>query len=136
VRPLAAVLVVLALAAGIASGSPNVTGPIYLTGITLEHRGGAVSSWYWSLKSVRRRTGAFGYAVLACVAVSRRTTLRQCTGTFVLPRGRLSVAGTFLYQQIFTLAVTGGTATYSRASGVLSARQLGAGAFEFIFSLS
>jgi len=128
----------LALITGLASSGgavPNVSGPIALTGITTEHHPGSTETWYWSLKSIRRRAGAFGYAVMACISVSRKTTLRQCTGTFVLPRGRLSIAGTFLYDSIFMLAVTGGTADYTKASGVLSARQLGANVFEFIFSL-
>jgi hypothetical protein len=49
---------------------------------------------------------------------------RICTGTFVLPRGKIVVAGTILYRELFDLAVIGGTELYENARGTLTVTSL------------
>ncbi|MER3408844.1 MAG: hypothetical protein C4305_06260 [Thermoleophilia bacterium] len=66
---------------------------------------------------------AIGHGELVCTHVTR--SLRVCTGTYVLPKGKLVVGGTVLYRQLFQLAVLGGTGLYDNVSGTLTATLLG-----------
>lgn len=43
----------------------------------------------------------------------------QCVGTFVLPKGKIMVAGTRHSQQYFVFAIVGGTGIYTGAGGTL-----------------
>ena len=45
---------------------------------------------------------------------------RVCSGSFVLPRGRIVVGGTIIYRQLYQLAVLGGTEVYDGAHGTLT----------------
>lgn len=64
-----------------------------------------------------------GYGQVACVYVD--DLVRQCTGTYILPRGRVSVGGELSSRQKFRLIIVGGTGAYAGASGELTA--VGAG---------
>lgn len=110
--------------------APPVSGPISLVGTVQEHHETIGTSrfpdretWYLSLASARRKNGLFGYGLLACSFISRKTTVRQCSGTLSLPRGKIIVAGSFLYPILFQLAVVGGTDTYVNVSGSMQMRQ-------------
>ena len=105
------------------------SGPISLVGTVVEHHSFRTDkfpgreTWYFSLASVRRKGRAFGYGVLACSFVSTKNTIRQCTGTFSLPLGKISVNGSFLYSILYNLSVTGGTDEYVGVAGILQVRQ-------------
>ena len=49
---------------------------------------------------------------------------RSCAGTFVLPRGKIVVAGTMLHKELFQLAVIGGTDIYTSVRGTLTVTSL------------
>jgi hypothetical protein len=110
------------------AGSSPATGPITLVGTISEQHSitgdpaVAGETRYISLQSERRRGRPFGYAVLVCRYITVRTTIRECVGTFSLPRGKITVAGSFLYPSLYQLAVTGGTGHYIGAKGVLDVR--------------
>lgn len=133
-------LVLALLAVSADSGTP--TGKIALTGTVTEHYVIHLTpldreSWVFSLASERRRGKKFGYAILSCAFVSTRTSIRQCVGTFALPTGKLSVAGSFLYPSIYELAVTGSVGGYVAAGGTLSALLLpkSRNTYSFVFNL-
>ncbi len=113
-----------------ASASDPLSGRISITGVVTEHHPPDTlafpsrESWYYSLASPRRPGARFGYGILACALVSTATSVRQCSGTFSLPRGKLIVAGSFLYPSLFVLAVTGGTNLYVSVGGTLTARHV------------
>jgi len=65
---------------------------------------------------------AIGHAEIVCTHTTR--SLRNCTGTYVLPKGKIVVGGTILYRQLFQLAVLGGTGLYDNVSGTLTATLL------------
>ncbi len=65
---------------------------------------------------------AIGHAEVVCTHTTR--TLRNCTGTFQLPEGKIFVGGTILYRQFFVLAVLGGTGIYDNVQGTLTATAL------------
>jgi len=79
-------------------------------------------TYFFSLQSQRRKGRPFGYATLACAFVSTANSLRQCNGTFALPRGRVVISGNFLYLNFFRLAITGGTDDYTAVQGVVTFR--------------
>lgn len=113
-----------------AAGPPApLTGRIVLVGARAEHHRqgvypGAVETWRYALASSRRRGRPFGYMVLACVRIGTGTSLDQCTGTFSLPRGRVSVGGSILYPQAYELSVVGGTEAYVGVVGVAGVQQV------------
>ncbi len=110
-----------------AQASEPITGPIVLVGTVSDHSRTVTfphsERWYFSLASERRRGRPFGYGILSCTRITKRNTVRQCVGTFSLPRGKISVAGSFLYPVLYELAVTGGTGDYIGVNGVLDVRQ-------------
>jgi hypothetical protein len=70
----------------------------------------------------RITTKAIGHGELVCTFTGG--VRRTCTGTFVLPKGHLVVAGAILYRQLFQLAVIGGTELYTSARGTLTVTAL------------
>ena len=72
-------------------------------------------------KRIRRK--AIGHADIVCTVITGN--FRHCTGTYVLPRGTIVVAGEMLYRQFFQLAVTGGTGYYNNVLGTLTVTSLG-----------
>ncbi len=127
---LAALTAAVVLAVGAGSTAPPLSGTITLVGTVTEHhvftgkqRFPDRESFYLSLASVRRVGKPFGYGILTCGFASTQSTVRQCNGTFSLPRGKIVVAGSFLYTTFFQLALTGGTELYSGVGGNLVARR-------------
>jgi hypothetical protein len=113
------------------NGDAALTGKITLTATVMEHHQqgafpGAVDTWRYSLTSIRRNPARpFGYMVLVCHRVSDINTLRQCVGTASLPRGKITLSGSFLYANLWALAITGGTDDYAGVSGVATSAQIG-----------
>jgi hypothetical protein len=117
-------------------------GTIELVAVVAEHHTFTGNShypdreaWVFTLASTRAKTKPFGTGSLACSFVSSATSLRQCSGTFSLPSGKIVVAGSFLYPAVFELAVTGGTHTYSSVGGNLLGRRQTDGVFWLNFTL-
>lgn len=68
-----------------------------------------------------RRDQIIGHGSISCVSFGRVLpgTVAQCTGVFVLPRGRIVTLGTRQRRDFYMLAVVGGTGLYSNALGTL-----------------
>ena len=60
-----------------------------------------------------------GRSELVCTFVDNRRS-RSCRGTYILPRGKIVVAGSIQYHQFYVLAVTGGTGLFDNARGTVS----------------
>ncbi len=65
-----------------------------------------------------RRGRLIGSRHLFCIQIV--SIRRDCSGTFLFPRGTIVVAGTLHLQTSYVLAVTGGTGLYDNARGSLS----------------
>jgi hypothetical protein len=122
------VLFPLLASADTAPPVPPAVGAITLVGTITEHyviKTGSVDreTWYISLASVRRQGREFGYGIMSCFFVSTKSSIRECIGTYSLPRGKIAVAGSFLYPRLYQLSVTGGTGVYLGSGGVLSVRE-------------
>jgi hypothetical protein len=61
---------------------------------------------------------AIGHGEIVCTFTGGPS--RVCSGSFVLPRGRIVVGGAILYRQLYQLAVLGGTDLYDGAHGTLT----------------
>lgn len=59
-----------------------------------------------------------GRASLICTFLDARA--RSCTGTYVLPKGSLVVAGAISSRLLYEIAVVGGTGLYDNARGSLT----------------
>jgi hypothetical protein len=71
----------------------------------------------------RIKQSAIGRAELVCTVLTGNS--RHCTGTYVLPAGKIAVSGEMRYRQFFQLAVTGGTGFYNNVRGTLTVTSLG-----------
>ena len=69
------------------------------------------------LYNTRIRQRPIGHAQTVCIYTGDNSS--NCTGTFVLPAGKLVVSGGLIYRSLYDLAVTGGTGFYSNARGTL-----------------
>jgi hypothetical protein len=65
----------------------------------------------------RIRAKPIGHAESVCTFTTART--RMCTVTVFLPKGRLVAGGSIQYQELYELAVLGGTRLYDNARGTL-----------------
>jgi hypothetical protein len=66
----------------------------------------------------RIKSRPIGHAEYVCTFTTSRT--RACTVTLSLPRGRLIAGGTIRYQELYELAILGGTRLYDDARGTLT----------------
>jgi hypothetical protein len=64
-----------------------------------------------------------GRASIMCTYFDARE--RNCTGTYVLPRGTLVVAGAIQSRLLYEIAVVGGTGLYDNARGTLTVTSTG-----------
>jgi hypothetical protein len=71
-------------------------------------------------KAIRKT--ALGHTDLVCTYTGPQA--RQCSGTYWLPRGKIVVAGSLRYRDLFELAVIGGTDLYDNVRGTLTATKL------------
>ena len=67
-------------------------------------------------KRIRKR--AIGSAQLVCTLTGQN--FRNCSGTYILPAGKITVSGGFIFRGLYDLAVTGGTARYNNVRGTLT----------------
>jgi hypothetical protein len=74
---------------------------------------------------LERGTGnTIGRSELVCTFVDSGRS-RSCRGTYILPKGKIVVGGSLLYQQFYELAVLGGTGLYDNARGTLTVTRTG-----------
>jgi hypothetical protein len=64
-----------------------------------------------------------GHGELVCVFVEART-LRNCSATFTLPKGKIVVGGSIVRRDTYELAVLGGTRLYANVQGTLTVTSL------------
>lgn len=69
----------------------------------------------YKLYNKRIRTRPIGHAQLVCVLTGQN--FRNCTGTYILPAGKITVSGALIFRGLYDLAVTGGTARYNNVRG-------------------
>jgi hypothetical protein len=75
------------------------------------------------LFNARITKSPIGHAELVCTLIGSGT-MRNCAGTFSLPRGQVVVGGTIVYREIYSLAVLGGTRIYDNVRGTLTVTAL------------
>lgn len=80
---------------------------------------GAVETWRSRVYLLHRQQ-VVGTGVIACIRADGNTTIRECQGTFILPRGRIQVAGEIITRGAYQLVVVGGTGIYTGTTGVLT----------------
>jgi hypothetical protein len=61
---------------------------------------------------------SIGSASLVCIYLDAR--VRNCSGTYALPKGNLVVAGTISSRLLYEIAVVGGTGLFDNARGTLT----------------
>ena len=66
----------------------------------------------------RVRSKPIGHSEFVCTLTT--ATTRACTVTIFLPKGRLVAGGSIQYQDLYELAVLGGTRLYDNARGTLT----------------
>ena len=71
-----------------------------------------------NLFNKRIRSTPIGHSEYVCTFTTART--RACTVTIFLPKGRLMAGGSIQYQDLYELAVLGGTRLYDNARGTLT----------------
>lgn len=125
---LAAILGVAALTSGLSSSAGTGPGKIRLTSREISRvrvdvgrpgRGpGDTEIVRQNLFNKRLTRKPLGQSEYVCTFTTPRT--RACTVTFFLPRGRLMAGGSIRYQELYELAVLGGTRLYDNARGTLT----------------
>lgn len=121
-------LIAIAIVAGFGLGvllvladrANSVTGIGRFRETQISHRiigtgAGAIEVWrtrVYTYSGTVVGTGAF-----ACTFIDRHTSVRQCTGTYLLPLGKLIIAGEMFNRGGVELAVVAGTRFYSGSHG-------------------
>src|SRR5215467_1226642 len=106
--------VVLMVGFALTSSSASVRGVVRVTAVVTD------SNQRWgrtvTVQQLRSPRGhVIGWSDTVCFNLGNGSS--QCGGTFILPRGKLNVAGTRRNDSYFVLAITGGTGIYSGAGG-------------------
>jgi hypothetical protein len=119
------------LTGSVTQGSPTLSGPgtIRITSrdieVKLDNRGptsrgtGDVLLIRQLLYNKGIKSAPIGRADLVCTYTGSRA--RQCSGTYVLPRGKIVVSGSLQYREFYKLAVVGGTEIYDNVRGSMTA---------------
>ncbi len=79
---------------------------------------GAVEVWRTRVL-LQHRAQTVGTGAIACTRIDSYTSVRECNGTYILPRGRIQVAGEIITRAAFQLTIVGGTGVYGAAGGVM-----------------
>jgi hypothetical protein len=113
--------IVFSVAALLFTGSATSTGVSRFRETEISHfrNGvfpGATEVWrtrVWLLKKFQ----SIGTGVIVCTHVDLHTDIRECNGTYILPRGRIQVAGEIITRNSFQLTIIGGTGFYTGVGG-------------------
>lgn len=84
---------------------------------------GHVEAWRTRVWLLHRQQPV-GTGAIACIYVDTHTDVRECTGTYILPRGRIQVAGEIITRSAYQMTIVGGTGYYTGAHGVAIASGL------------
>lgn len=134
-RTAGGLVLVLAIALWAAVGTPAATGPstIRITDVQLSERtvdAGPRGAGIADLETVRVRlynpsitSRPIGRGDMLCTFIDR--SLRTCTGTYSLPRGKLVVSGAISSRLLYEIAIVGGTGLYDNARGSLTVTATG-----------
>lgn len=128
---LSALLGFALLTGSVTQGSPTLSGPgtVRITSrdveVRLVNRGPASRSAGDVLlirqllynKAIKR--APIGRADLVCTYIGPKA--RQCSGTYLLPRGKIVVSGSLQWREFYKLAVVGGTEIYDNVRGSMTA---------------
>lgn len=81
----------------------------------------------------RLRKRPLGNGQMVCTATGEK--FWNCAGTYILPAGKITVAGALVYPAIYDMAVTGGSDTYRNVRGTLFATKIGRNEKLLVFRL-
>lgn len=79
-------------------------------------RAPAVETWRTQVW-LRDRQQVVGTGIVICFSVGESTSTRECNATYLLPRGRVQLAGAILTRAAYQLTITGGGGFYTGARG-------------------
>jgi hypothetical protein len=80
---------------------------------------GAASVEAWRTRVLLQyQNKTVGTGAWACVYVDKSTSVRECQATYILPRGRIQLAGEILSSASYQMTIVGGTGVYNDAGGV------------------
>lgn len=142
---LAAALVIALAGAVTASGSRTLAGPgtIRVTGTLAKHtyvdlgargHGAGDVDFYRELIFNKRITPKpIGHSDVSCTSTGSGSS--NCTGTYLLPKGKIVVGGVIASHRAYVLAVLGGTGLYDNARGSLTVRPLTKSTSSVLFKL-
>lgn len=88
-----------------------------ITHVSKGEGAGAIEVWrtrIWLLKKPQ----TIGTGLIACIRADNHTDIQECQSTYVLPRGRIQLAGEIITRVAFQLTIVGGTGVYNGAGGV------------------
>ncbi len=119
-----ACVVALALAvvfAGSAGNAATPEGAVFTASITDidEAVGGSRVTTVFQIRD--RKASVVGWGTTVCLALQNGAF--QCWGSYVLPKGKISVQGTRRNRSFYVLAIVGGTGRYNGWGGTLIGRQ-------------
>jgi hypothetical protein len=128
----AAAAAVTAVVVARSGGATTGPGQIRITDMQVEYKrvfaGG--SDRLGEMEVIRQRlynpsisTRPIGRAYLLCTFMNSRS--RQCSATYLLPKGKIVVAGALDSRLFYELAVVGGTGLYDNARGTLTVTSTG-----------
>jgi hypothetical protein len=114
--------------AGVAFFELKGPGVIKITARQIQHqvrstKAGAGEFTRFKLYNTRNTKKSKGHGDLVSTYVGDRR-IRNCTGSFTLPRGQIVVGGTIGSHDSYVLAVLGGTRIYNNVGGALTVTSL------------
>jgi len=78
---------------------------------------GAGRTEVWRTRVYTYEGDFVGTGAMTCTYIDRATSFRQCIGTYLLPLGKVNVAGAIVNRSTFELVVFQGTRFYAGVSG-------------------
>lgn len=122
------VCVTTSVQAGLASVGLRKPGVVKVTGRVVARqtqgvKAGDLEITRLRLYNKRITAKSIGHGELVCVYLGDHA-MRNCTGTFALPKGKIVVGGTIVFADIYDLAVLGGTGLYNNVRGTLTVTAL------------
>lgn len=114
----AGVLALAVVALAVAATQQSVRGVARFRETSVTHiRSGVAEAWRTRVWLPREQQ-TVGTGVLACMRVDAYTDIRECSGTYILPRGRIQLAGEIITRAAYQLTIVGGSGIYISTGGV------------------
>lgn len=113
-------VIALALAVAFPGSAATPAGAVFTAVVTDVQKN--VPNRVITLYQIRdRKSSIVGWGSNVCLSLHNGGFL--CWGTYVLPKGKISVLGTRRNRAFYTLAIVGGTGSYNGWGGTLIGRQ-------------